>query len=126
MVMKALALTCVVGVAVVAVYALFPGFFRDVILGGKYQLPAHGLVKYGLAMFGFALSSLIMNYALSMNKTAVALPLVLAAALEIVLIAVNHSSVDQIVNVMLVSGFSCLVLVAAWFRLRRLGTSLTQ
>ncbi len=98
-----------IGGAVVITYLLFPDFVRDFLLRGKYAFASPDLVKYGLAMLFFVLSFLLMSYFLSLNRSKkVALPLVGVAILQVVLIVLYHSSIAQLVNIMLVSGGLCL------------------
>lgn len=108
---KALLLTLVVSGVGVALYALFPAFILKILFGAKYPLAVPYLFLYGLAMLLFALSYVLVNYSLSLNRTRVAYALLAAAVVEAGLIAFFHDNISQIVMAMLFSGALCLSLV---------------
>ncbi len=109
--MKAMLLTILIGGGVVIVYWLFPDFIISHLFAGKYPLATPYLSKYGLAMAFWAISFLLMNYFLSLNRTRVAYPLLGAMVLQLGLICLFHSSIAQIVNIMLISSVACLALM---------------
>jgi O-antigen/teichoic acid export membrane protein len=95
----------------VIIYWLFPQFVVNILFLGKYPAAIPYLFKYGLAMAFFAVSSLLMFYFLSLNLTRVAYPFIAAVLLQLCLIILFHSSIGQIVNIMLICGASSLVLI---------------
>jgi O-antigen/teichoic acid export membrane protein len=113
--------TLLLGAAVIIVYCLLSSFIIDFVFGGKYEIGVVDVVKYSLGMLLFSLSFLLMNYFLSTNQTRVALVLVVALALEAILVALFHSSVSRIVDMVLVasSACSCLMLYMYWRNGRR-------
>lgn len=102
--LKAILLTLVIAGGVVLVYSLFPQLVTKFLFNGKYPLIAPYLFIYGLAMALFALSFLVMNYFLSLNQTKVAYPLLGAMLIQFILIALFHSSIAQLVSIMLICG----------------------
>jgi O-antigen/teichoic acid export membrane protein len=115
LVRKAILYTLLLSGGVVIVYWFFPEFIVSFVFRGKYSLATAFLFKYGLAMFFFALSFLTLNYLLSLNQTKIAYPLLAAMILELGLITLFHSSIGQIVNIMLISGITCLVFMIPFY-----------
>lgn len=113
--LKAVLLTLLLGGGIVILYWLFPESIMSFLFSGKYLFAVAHLFKYGLAMFFFALSWLLMNYFLSVNEMKVAYPFLGVALLQIFLINFFHSNIGQIVNVMLISGVLSLVLILPFF-----------
>jgi len=117
---KATLLTILLGGGVVLVYWLFPDFIVNSLFADKYPLVASHLFKYGLAMAFWAISFLLMHYLLSLNRTKVAYSLLGAMVLQVGLIIGFHSSIGQIVDIMLISSIVCLALVCPfYFNVRR-------
>ena len=112
---KAILLTLLLVSGVVIIYWLFPQFIVNILFLGKYPAAVPYLFKYGLAMAFFAVSSLLMLYFLSLNRTKVAYFLIGAMLLELCLIILFHSSIAQIVNIVLICGAVCLVLVLTFY-----------
>lgn len=109
--LKAVLVAVLIAGGIALVYGLFPQLVTQFLFGGKYPLVAPYLFTYGLAMALFALSFLLMNYFLSLNQTKVAYPLLGVMLLQLALIALFHSSIAQLVNIMLMCGAISLVAV---------------
>jgi hypothetical protein len=73
------------------------------------------LLKYGLSMLLIALSSLMVNYFLSVNQTKIAYVALATSLLLVALLAVFHSGVGQYVDVMLVCGAVSLLLTLPFY-----------
>lgn len=117
---KAMLLTILLGGGVVIVYWLFPEFVVNVLFGGKYPLAVPYIFKYGLAMFLFAISFLLMNFLLSLNQTKVAYPLLMVMVVQLGLIVFFHANIAQIVDIVLLSSAACLALmVPVYLMVRR-------
>jgi O-antigen/teichoic acid export membrane protein len=102
--------------AVVAFYALFPGFTAT-FFAGKHGKEISGLtgimgipfvVLFGLVMAVFALVSVLVYYHLALDRRAFIAVLVVGAALEIAGIMMFHSTLPQVLLVMLVVGAATL------------------
>lgn len=116
---RAMALTVLLSGAMVVAFWLFPDLVVGVLFMGKYPLAVPHLFRYGLAMALFAIASLLMFYLLSVNRTRVAYPLAGAMAIQVVLMALFHSSIEQVVDVVLISAALALVMVGL-FNVRQL------
>lgn len=113
--LKAMALTVLLAGAVVLVYWLFPDFIINLLFGGKYPFAIPYLFKYGLAMALFAIAFLLLSYFLSLNKTKVAFPFLGVMLLQLALIAFFHSSIAQLVDIMLLCSIACLALALPFY-----------
>ena len=114
--LKAGLLTLLIGGAICLAYALFSDFILYFLFSEKYSPAVPYLFKYGLGMYLFALAYLVMAYFLSLGKTNVAYALVGAMLLQIGLIALFHSNIAQLVNVMLICGGVSLVLLFLFYQ----------
>lgn len=109
---KAMLYALLLGGGVVIIFLLFPEFVANFVLRGKYPVAIPCLFRYGLAMLFFALSFLMISYFLSLNQTKkVAYCLLGLTALQLGLISFFHSSIAQLVNIMLIMGALCLALM---------------
>ena len=122
--LKAILLTVVLAGGIIIIYWLFPQFITSLLFGEKYTLVSPYLLKYTGAMSLLAISFLLMNYLLSLNQTKVAYPLMVAVLAQIGLTIAFHSSISEIVNIMLISGALSVVLMLPLYvkiRIGRLG-----
>lgn len=119
MLRKAMVFTLLLTGAVVIIYWLFPEFIVNFVFGGRYPMAVPYLFKYGLAMALFAFCSLLVSYFLSVNQTKIVYSLLGAMLLQITLISLFHSSIAQLVDIMLTCGILCTVsLLPFYFRVR--------
>lgn len=98
---------------------LFPEFMVNILFGDDYLFIANLLWKYALATSIFAVSNIFAYYFLSIQKY---LPVVLAAffgGLQIVLILLYHSSLDQVVTMQLIAMFLLLLSQTVFFLLNK-------
>lgn len=112
---RALFYTLALAAVVLAGYCFLYGFAIHFAFGGKYSFERADLVKYGLSMACFSLSFLLMNYFLSVKQTRVAFVLLVSAILLVVLIACYHSSVGQLVDIVLVCSVVSLLLMFPFY-----------
>jgi O-antigen/teichoic acid export membrane protein len=96
-------------------YAVFPGTIVHFLFSDKYPSVAPNIFIYGLGMSFLSLSYLTMTYFLSIGKTRVAYPLVVSTIFQMVLITLFHSSIEDLVRALVISGAVCLALVLALF-----------
>jgi len=107
--------------AVVGFYALFPGFTASFFAGKDAKLvtqitaPAgiNFVVLFGLVMAIFALVKLLAFYHLALDRKLFIIMYAVAAVIEVVGIFMFHSTLPQILVVMLVVGLALLVLNVA-------------
>ena len=114
---KATLLTLFLAGSVVAVYALTGDYIINLLFNDKYPLVEPYLVRYSLAMLFLTLSNVFMSYFLSLNQTKVAWAVLASMMVQLILIAIFNSSIAQIVNAVLISAITCLVLTSL-FHLR--------
>lgn len=95
-----LGLITIISGSIVLAYSVAPKFIINLLFGTKYLAVAPYLGLFGLAMLLLALSSALSNYYLAIDKTKCVVILAGAAILQIALLWVFHSSLAQIVNVM--------------------------
>jgi hypothetical protein len=69
------------------------------------------MFEYGVAMFLFAITNLLVNYSLSIHKTRVAYVISFALLVEILLLSLFHSGISDISHTMLLSGAAATVLL---------------
>jgi len=125
--LKAMVLVMLIASSVVLVYGLFPQMVIQFLFAGKYPLIAPYLFAYGLAMALFAFSFLLLNYFLSLNQTKVAYSLLGVTILQLILIAIFHSTIDQLVDIMLICGIlSIVAMLPFYLRQRRKALGLTS
>ena len=118
--LMAVLLTLLISGTIVVIYWIAPQFVigflgRDEFGVLKYALAVPHLSKYALAMILFAVSYIMMNYSLSINRIKIAYPFIATAFLQVVLILYFHADIAQVVNVMLVSAGVCLIAVLAFY-----------
>lgn len=108
---RALVLTLLMAGVIVLIYLFFSNYIVHLAFGDKYTISSTSLFKYGLAMLFFAVSSLLINYFLSINAMKVGYFLVIAVIIELCLISLFHSNIEQIINMLLISGVTSLVVM---------------
>ncbi len=107
---KALALTILLTLPILAIFKLAPNFTIKFIFGEKYLSAVPYLTNYGLAMFFFAIAGLMMNYLLSLGRTEVSYFMLLSLLVEIVGLSLFNQNIDQIISVILISSILSVVL----------------
>jgi O-antigen/teichoic acid export membrane protein len=98
---------------------LFPEFMVTILFGDDYIAVANLLWKYALATSIFAVSNIFAYYFLSMQKY---FPVGLAAffgGLQIVLILLYHSTLEQVVTMQLIAMFLLLLSQTVFFLLNK-------
>lgn len=101
---KGVLLTSLIVFSVLLLYGILPEFISRFFLGSKHPDIENYLFPYGVAMGLFSFSFLFMRYLLASNETKVAYPLLVVMTIQITLIVLFHSSIAQLVNIMLVCG----------------------
>jgi len=102
-----------------AAYFAAPGFILKAVFGAEnpFAGPVLGLVA--LAMTGYALVNVWLNYFLSVEQAgfACALPVVVAA--QLALLALFHASLTQVAVVVTLTSAGVLAIAEAWFRFHK-------
>lgn len=104
-----LGLSLVVVIPILSVYWLFPEVTIFILYGQEYLAASNYLIWFGIFMALFTLSSLMVNFFLSVGKTYVVLISLTAAVSQAVLIFFFHSSLFQVITISM--GISSLLLV---------------
>lgn len=101
--MLSLALTSVIAAGVLFIYRLLPELSIKILYGDKFLPAAPNLIWFGLFMTIFTLSSLILNFFLSREKTKVVFLVVTAAIIQAVGIWFFHNSIFMVIRVSIIS-----------------------
>ena len=107
--LRAAILTVLIAGGVLLVYAVVPHVVTGLLFSGRYSAVAAHLPMYGLAMALLAVSYLIMAYLLSVGDTKVAYVLLSSMALQCILTALFHRSIEQMVMVRVICSGVCLL-----------------
>lgn len=90
--------------AITTFYFLFPNFVINLFLGGReYLFIAKYLGLFGIYLTMFSLVNVCVNLFLSLNKTKVFIPVVIAAISQIILIYKYHSNFYEVISVSLIT-----------------------
>ena len=100
----ALGVTLLPGLALTAVYFLFPGLLVQTIFGDAYQDPGLLLGLVGLATSLFATLNIWLNYALSLQRATFVTALAVVLGLQIVGMALFHADLAAIAETMVAAG----------------------
>ncbi len=96
---RALTYFGIVLAAVLSAYAIAPMLIMTVLFGNGYSSIAGYLVWYALAMGLLSLAVIFMFYDVSAKRTEFRYPLIAFTAMQVVLLAMFHESIDQIIGV---------------------------
>lgn len=109
--------TICLSIGILLIYWLYPSLAIKLLFGSKYLEAQNLLVWFGVFMSLFAMSSLLVNYGLSLGKTfTVILPLI-AAILQIILILLFHQTLYLVILVSIFSTSLLLVSLLIYFTL---------
>ncbi len=100
---------------IVAVYFIAPSFIISLLFGQKYLAVVPYVGWFGGAMLLLALSSALANYFLAIQKMGVVPILIVAAIVQVALLTVFHSSLTQIVAIMLGLMATLFVVLGAYY-----------
>lgn len=106
--------TAALSIIVLLIYWLFPHLIINLLFGSQYLEASPLLVKFGIFMVLFTLSTLMVNFYLSINQTKVVVLPLLAATFQIVGILLYHNSLSTVLNVSII--VTTLLLVSLFFK----------
>lgn len=119
-----LALVLLGSTLIVIFYFLFPEVVINFFLKNKEYLKASSLIGiYGILIATYALLSIVVNFYLSIKRTKVFIPLIIASLTQVVLVSMYHQSFLQIITMSLaiiLTVFIILFLPIIGFRVSRL------
>jgi O-antigen/teichoic acid export membrane protein len=96
-------------------YFLFPDYAIKILFGDKYIEGASNLFYFGVFMSLFAISSLIFNFFLSIEKTKVVYISLAVSMMQIIGIVVWHGSIISVISVSIVSCFIFLIALLTYY-----------
>ncbi|MDP3974391.1 MAG: oligosaccharide flippase family protein [bacterium] len=91
--------TSLLAVSVLMVYWLFPFFAINILYGASYLGAANLLIWFGLFISLFTLSSLIINYGLSLGRSSIVILPIIAALAQIILIWLFHENLFTVIMI---------------------------
>jgi O-antigen/teichoic acid export membrane protein len=93
-------------------YFIFPDFIIKLFLGGRdyYQISKY-LGIFGIYLTIFSLVNVCVNFFLSLGKTKIAIPVVIASLMQIILICVFHTTFYQVISISLIITFLLLIVL---------------
>lgn len=91
--------TLFLSVCIITIYFLFPAIAIQLLYGSAYLEASRLLVWFGLFISLFTLSSLLVNYCLSLGQTRVVVLPLFAAILQIILILLFHKTLYAVIIV---------------------------
>ena len=110
-----LLLTSLIAFGVLLIYWLAPELSIKILYGNEFIEGAPYLVWIGAFMTLFTLSSLVLNYFLSRNKTTVAITVVISALIQIIGIWLFHETILSVLKVSIVSSSLFLASLLLYF-----------
>ncbi len=99
--LAAIGATAAISFGVCFLYLMFPKFAVEALYGAKYLSASQNLIWMGLFMAFYAISYLLTNYYLSVGKIGMVYFPLVAAALQIVGIAIWHGSIGIVIKISL-------------------------
>lgn len=94
--------TCLFAVSILAMYWFLPNLAIKLLYGSAYLEASNLLIWFGFFITLFTLSSLLVNYSLSLGKTKVVLLPLLAASLQIIGILLFHQSLYTVISISII------------------------
>lgn len=102
--------TILLSISILLLYWLYPQLSIKLLFGTKYLEAANLLVWFGVFMTLFTLSSLLVNFGLSLGRTSIVILPLVAAVAQIVMIWFFHQTLSMIIFVSI--GTTALLLVS--------------
>ncbi len=115
--------TLMLSTVVLAIYWIFPDLAINLLYGKDYHGASHMLVWFGIFITLFTLSSLLVNYSLSVGKTRVVFFPLVAALVQVLLIYLFH---ENLMMVILISVFVTALLLVILLIYSTYGKSFTK
>ena len=109
-------LVLIPSIAITAFYFIFPQFSINLFLGGKDYLkivPFLGL--FGILISIFSVLNVVVNFFLSVKKTVIVLPSLIAPVLQVLLISMFHSNFYQIITISIFSSSLLLIILLLYY-----------
>lgn len=101
--------TALLGLCVLLVYWLFPSLAVSLLYGSLYLQASSLLIWFGISMFLYTLSTLLINFQLSLGNTKVVVFPSLAAIAQVLGITLFHSTLFVVIEVLILDNFLLLL-----------------
>jgi len=112
----AIAMVLVPSILICVFYFLYPDFSMSIVVKNEiYKSAANMLGLYGIFIAIYSLIALFVYYFLSIKKTKVCIPLILAAIIQLILITFYHNSLSTIVFISLFVALILLVTLIVYY-----------
>ncbi|PIY94092.1 MAG: hypothetical protein COY68_03670 [Candidatus Levybacteria bacterium CG_4_10_14_0_8_um_filter_35_23] len=111
----ALALVLLPSIAITFFYFLFPSLSINIFLGYRYLSIAPFLGLFGIYITVFSVSNLCVNFFLSLNKTKIYVPVLVASIVQILLIFFFHTSFYQVIGISLITLSALLIVLIVYY-----------
>jgi O-antigen/teichoic acid export membrane protein len=112
---SALAILFLVSFPILLMFFLAPKTVLNIIFGAKYLEVAPLVGLLGLAMFLGAVATMIIYYFVVLNYSRVLIPLVIIVMAQLILISFFHSSLQEVVYLLLITNAVMLTLISAMY-----------
>ncbi|PJA91231.1 MAG: hypothetical protein CO135_02245, partial [Candidatus Levybacteria bacterium CG_4_9_14_3_um_filter_35_16] len=111
----ALALVLLPSIAITFFYFIFPSLSISFFLGYRYLSIAPFLGLFGVYITVFSVSNLCVNFFLSLNKTKIYVPVLVASIVQILLIFFFHTSFYQVIGISLITLSALLIVLIVYY-----------
>lgn len=111
----ALLLVILPSLAITSFYFLFPQVSINFFLGKNYLYAAPYLGVFGIYITVFSVISLCVNFFLSLKKTKIFIPLLIAAFSQVILISMFHSSFFDVIGISLIVSVALLFVIFLYY-----------
>lgn len=113
--LQSFGLVLVVSLTITAIYFLFPGLMVGILYGRSYLAASSFLGWFAVFITFYSLSSLLVNFFLSIKMTGLSLLPFLAAAFQIILIWFFHQSTLQVIQISILTSALLLFLLLLYY-----------
>lgn len=112
---KSMVLLGTLGGGALLIFILFSKQIVTILMGHAYTTYAHLLGELSVVMFVISIINLIVSYYIALRRYQVSIIVVLGAAFTVALLAVQHQTLDAVVNSLLYGSVTMLGMFALWF-----------
>ncbi len=109
-----LGLVGLLGGGVLLLLKMFPVLIIEKLIGTEYLDQANLLPKLGLAMLAISLINLLLYYHLALRDYAISKLAILGSAIVLLVVLLNHATLEAVVNSFTIGTLGYLLLLAAW------------
>ena len=112
---KSMALLGTLGGAALLIFILFSHKIVSILMGHAYTTYAHLLGRLSLVMFVISILNLVVSYYIALRRYQISVIVILGAGVTAALLALQHQTLDAVVNSLLYGSVSMLSMFALWF-----------